>query len=312
MRWIKPPLNPWGWARLAGLAALGLTLLWTLAAAGLRQLGAVDSLAWSGYATFTLLKGFEFAVAALFAVWAAAWLEDQDELAQKNRQEHLERVQALAAQREQALRVVRQSLPAAPHDAPQALHILRGALETLDPRGKGGLLGLLHEMGWLPHLSLEKTDLEFQGAFFDRTHAAHIHLEGLNLTQARFHHAHLHGAHLARANLTQARCTHADLREADLSGCDFKKAQLEDTHLEGADLRGAYWRGAVLQHVNFRRCRWDDPAPASEKGRPAPLPAALESAVVVDCWLWDGRKVSNENGRKFQRQQEISDLANKL
>jgi len=42
------------------------------------------------------------------------------------------------------------------------------------------------------------------------------------------------------------------------------------------------------------------------------LPAALEAAVVVDCWLWDGRKVSNENGRKFQRQQEISDLANKL
>ena len=59
MRWIKPPLNPWGWARLAGLAALALILLWTLAAAGLRQLGTAESLAWSGYASFTLLKGFE-------------------------------------------------------------------------------------------------------------------------------------------------------------------------------------------------------------------------------------------------------------
>ena len=312
MRWIKPPLNPWGWARLAGLAALALVLLWTLAAAGLRRLGTVESLAWSGYAAFTLVKGIEFAAAALFAVWAAAWLEDQDDLAQKNRQDHMEKVQALAAQREQALRAVRQALPPAPHDSPQALQTLRGALESLDPRGKGGLLALLHELGWLPHLALEKTDLDFQGAYFDGTHAAHIHLEGLNLTQARFHHAHLHGARLAGANLTQARFNHTDLREADLSGCDFKKAQLQDAHLEGADLRGTYWRGAVLQNVNFRRCQWDDSVPTGEKGRPAPLPAALESAVVVDCWLWDGRKVSNENGQKFQRQQEISDLANKL
>lgn len=295
MKIMGKPANRWGWLRIAGLIALAAVLLWTLRSAVLRVMGA-----WGGYLSFSLLDGVQLAVIPLLAVLLGGWLEEQDLKSDAEKTRHHEAEQAVAAQRRETLQRFHAAALDAGEDRPQLSALIRGALPELDGQGRGELLHFIHDKGWV---STDKPPLDLNGADFSGLTLNHAHLnalrlENVNLAKAKINGAHLAHSRLAGADLGGAYLRRADLRETNLTGCCLRGTNLEGANLEGADLSGADLAGAVLAHAHLKSCTVS--------------PAALEEAVLVETSLPNGQKTTNEKGKLYLREKELSTLVDKL
>ena len=291
MHLFSKPHNRWGWVRAAGIAALGLMLLWTALAALLTW--------WSGYKVYSLLDRVELAVLPLLVIFAAAWLEEHDH-----------RVATEQSSRQEAERVVAERRMAILHGAREALEgdapahadaVVRAALPDLDGKGRGELLRLLYERGLLraDAAAVDWRGLDLGGLELHHARFNGIWLEQAALSKARLDGAHLHQARLRGASLVKAFLRRADLREASLAGCDLTRARLEHANLEGADLREARLEGAFLNHASLKGC----------SGVTAEM---LDAAILVETILPDGRKHTNEHGKEYLRKKEIEVLVDRL
>jgi len=325
MKIFGKPVNRWGWARVSAYMVLGCIVAWILGAAVLRNAGEVSWMKWSGYQTFLLQKGLDLAIIPLLAALLAGWLEEQAYQKETDLATHRETEHTLAVQRKEVLKrfheAVQAVLPGAEPDLAEIpvqsrlelAEMARAALKELDGKGKGDLLHFLFERklvsGENPVVALHDADLS--GAVLTHAHLHGICLEGVDLSGAQMNRAHLVKGRLSRATLSRAQLRHADLKEALLNGSSFAGARLDGANLEGADLREACLDDAFLIGTNLKHCLLDG-FPAGETA-PAQLEKSpLDQAILVDTILPDGRKVTNENGRQYLRDKELSMLVDKL
>ncbi len=296
MKIIGKPANRWGWLRIAGLIALAAVIVWTLRSVVLRGLGV-----WGWYLSFSLLDGVQLAVIPLLAVLLGGWLEEQDLKSDAEKLRHHEAEQAVAAQRRETLKRFHAAAQTAGEDRPQLSALIRTALPELDGQGRGELLHFIHEKGWgsaeAPALDLSGADLS--GLVLHHPHLNALRLENVNLAKAKLNGAHLAHSRLAGADLTGAFLRHADLREADLTGCHLSGASLQNANLEGADLTGADLTGTLLANARLKHCKLGGLS-------------ALDEAVLVETILPDGQKLTNEKGKLYLREKELSTLVDKL
>lgn len=322
MKYLAKPANRWGWARIAGLALSGGVLLWTLLAAVLRAVGAIPWMAWSGYQHFSLMAGFELAIAPLLAAFAGMWLEEHDARVESEQARQREAEREVTERRKERLKQVHEAVDAqlralglhdlkhahgaieAPEPARQRMDAtVRAALPDLDGRGKGELVHFLFEKGLSggdsrsDSLGVEWQDADLSGAGLAKAHLTGVRLAGADLRGAQMDGAHLAKGRFAGCNLSRAFLRHADLRDADLAGSNLARARLENANLEGADLRGARLDGAQLMHANLKGCR---------------LEGSLDSAVLVDTVLPEGQKATNEKGKEYLKAKEIATLVDRL
>lgn len=309
MKLFAKPENTWGWVRVAGLAAVAVVTLWTGVAAVLRAAGPIAWMAWSGYAAFTPLDGFELAAVPLLAIFAASHLEEHDRRVESEQNHHREVVQAAAERQKLRLKRFHEDvLPALPHGeggAPQEAAarlkaVIREAAADLDGMGRGEALQFLYERGLLAgERPADLTGADFSGAVLQKAHLGGACLQNADLRKARLDGCHLEKAHLMGANLGGAVLRGASLKGAVLSGADFTGAHLENASLEGADLREAVLEGAFLIEANLKHCALSSPD-------------ALDQAVLVDAILSGGQKATNARGKEYLKEKEIALLVDRL
>lgn len=293
MKWMGKPVNRWGWVRVAGLAALGLILLWALLAALLPA-----ALNWSAYRGFGLAQALQAAIIPLLAVFLGGWLEEQDAKTAAEHSQHHSAQQAANERRAELLQQLQAALGAG--DPAQLPGLIRAALPELDAKGRGEALHLLHDTG-LIHADQPAVDLsgaDFSGLVYKHPRLERVCLQGVNLSKARMNDAHLAHSRLDGADLSRAFLRHASLRQANLAGCNLQSANLEGANLEGADLSGANLTGTLLAHAHLKGCQVS--------------PQALETAILVETTLPDGQKLTNEPGKQHLREKELTTLVDKL
>lgn len=310
MHILGKPKNQWGWLRVAGWAVLAGVGIWVILAAVLRSMGGVSWMAWSGYQTFSPLNGLELAALPLLGVVLAGWLEEQDHRSAAEQSHQREAERAAAEQRKITIKHLHEAILGVlpkhdPTQAPaqarlQAAEIVRAALAELDGKGKGELLHFLFEKELV---SGEAALVDLNGADFSGLDAnkAHLHglcLEGVDLTNARMNGAHLVKCRLGGVNLSRAFLRHADLREAGLAGSNLQGAHLENANLEDADLSDACLEGAFLMNANLKNAQM--------------RLGALDQALLIETILPDGRKVTNDRGKEYLRNQEIALVVDRL
>ncbi len=333
MKVFGKPVNRWGWMRVIAYTALAGIVTWALAAAGLRQLGAVSWMAWSGYQTFSPLAALDLAVVSLLAAFAAGWLEVHEQQTGIALAQHQEAGLARAVQREAIIgrfqQAVQAALPGAgqaPAGLPERTQIeiallAREALKELDGQGKGAVLRFLFDQKLLDiqNLPVELHNADCRGAVLTDAQLGGICLDGVDLSNAQLNGAGLVKGRFFRANLRLARLRQADLGEAVLDGCNLHGARLDDANLEGADLRRAHLEAAILIQANLKDCKLDGyPARGARstdmqrKDGQALSLGPLDKAILIDTILPDGQKVTNENGKNYLRDKELSMLVDKL
>jgi len=329
MKAFEKPKNRWGWGRIAGYVAAAAIPAWALAAAGLRGVGGPPWMAWSGYQSFSLLRGLELAVVALAAAFFAGWMEEhtrQHEIAMI----HLREAELVRAQqRAENVQRFRDALQALLAEAGQDLaetrvkiaRLVWASLREMDGKGKGEVLSVLFEKklldGDIPCSEMISED--FSGVILANAELSGICLEGIDLTRAQLSGAQLEGSQLSGSILCKAILRKADLRAAALNGCNLRGANLDGANLEGADLRGANLDGALLRNANLKNCtihgfqagETDSGKTAKRGGQERSL-ANLSHAILVDTILPDGRKITNDRGQKFLRDEEFAILVDKL
>jgi len=310
MKVFGKPENRWGWVRVTAYVVLVSIVAWSTLAAGLKGIGDISWMAWSGYQAFSLFRGLELALIALLVAFTAGWLEEYALRKNSELTRHREAEHALAAQRKEAVRRLREAiravLPAVEQTLPEVpvqiqvklTELVRAVLDELDEKGKGEVLHILFEHKLLAG---EKPAVGLQGANFRRAVLPHAHLSGICLDEIDLSNAKMNGAHLARARLSgavlsRAFLQHADLRGAVLNGANLSGVNLEGANLEGADLRNVCLKDAFLRNTNLEHCALD----------------TLDQAILIDTLLPDGRKVTNENGKQYLRDKEFSMLIDKL
>lgn len=318
MKLLGKPHNKWGWIRVAGSVALAAVAGWGLVAAGLRGIGAVAWLAWSGYQTFSPLTGVELAILPLLAVIIAGWLEAEEVQAQTDLNNHTETERTLTVQRKAMLKqfhdAVQTELAESTSDKPEIraqvgarmIALTQTALAVLDGIGKGEALHYLFEKGLVsgesPVLALKGLDLN--GLRLHKPHLDGICLAGAELVNAHLDGAHLAHSHLSAANLRRAFLRQADLRAATLTDANLARAHLDDANLAGADLSSACLDGVFLINTNLKNC--------TVGGSTNDILEILEQAILIETILPDGRKVTNAKGKEYLRKKEYDVLVNKL
>lgn len=333
MKVLGKPQNNWGWVRAAGLVVFTGVVVWTVLAAGLRGVGEVSWMAWSGYQNFWLLDAIELAVVPLLAALIGGWLEEQDLNTETEQSRRREAEQAVAQQRKNILKrfhdALLSELPDAAHGAAEIteparlkiLEITRSVLAELDGKGKGEVLHFFYEKGLLvgEKPPVELTGIDFEGVRIHEARLNGICLERVNLTSARLEEAHLARARLSGANLSRAFLRRADLRDAVLAGSNLSGAHLESANLEGADLQAANLEGAFLTNANLKRCLLNGIqvkdahfTKADFNGSQGISPQTLDQAVLIETIFPDGRKVTNEKGKAYLKDQEIAMVIDRL
>lgn len=325
MKVFGKPENRWGWVRVIAYSVSAGIVTWTLAAAGLRGIGEVPWMAWSGYRTFSFLDGLELVMILLLVAMTAGWLEEHKLKKETELTHHQEAEQALAERREQAVRRLHEAVQAMLTDVRQDLtqipaqsrgkifDLVLAALFELDGKGKGELLRFLYERrllaGEKPLVGLH--DADFRGVILTDANLNGICLDEIDLSNAKISGAHLERGRLSGATLSKALMRQADLREASLNGVNLSNANLDGANLEGADLRGAYLKGVFLRNANLNNCTLDNYPARGSDNRTSDM-GVLEQAILIDTILPDGRKVTNENGKRYLRDKEYSMLIDKL
>jgi hypothetical protein len=322
MKYLGKPTNRWGWVRVASLILFASVLLWTLLTVVLRAVGEIPWLVWSGYQNFSLMNGFELAIVPLMAVFAGNWLEEHDARVESEQARQREAEREVTEQRKECLKRVHEVVEAqlqeigrhdlkhthgaveVPELARQRINeIVRAVLPDLDGKGKGDLVHFLFEKGLSGGENLcdypvvDWKDADLNGAGLRKVHLIGVRLDGANLRGAQMDGAHLAKGCFTGSNLSKAFLRHANLCEANLSGSNLSLARLESANLEGADLRGARTDGAMLVQASLKGCRLD---------------SSLDSAVLVDTILPDGRKATNEKGKEYLKAKEIETLVDRL
>jgi uncharacterized protein YjbI with pentapeptide repeats len=158
--------------------------------------------------------------------------------------------------------------------------MIQEALQDLNGKGKGDLLLFLYEhelvTGEKPAVDLHGTD--FRGVILTNDNLPGICLEGADLSNARMNGVHLEQARLAEVNLGRAFLRQAELKGAMLSGSNLREARLEGANLEGATCS----------------------------------PEILSRAILIDTIDPEGRKVTNERGKQYLRDKELSMVVDRL
>ncbi len=290
-------------------------------------------MAWSGYHNFSLMEGIELAIVPLLAALIGGWLEEQDINTETEQSRRREAEQAVAEQRKNVLKRFHEellsALPEAKHGTAEIttpvqlriLEIVRSVLPELDGKGKGEVLHFLFEKGLLigekPLVVL--TGIDFGGARIHEAKLNGICLQSGYLTTARLERAHLVKSCLSGANLAKAFLRHADLRDAVLAGSDLSGAHLEGANLEGADLKSACLEGAFLTNANLKRCLLNGIQAKDAhfmevdlSGSQGISPETLDQAVLIETIFPDGRKVTNEKGKAYLKDQEIAMVIDRL
>ena len=137
--------------------------------------------------------------------------------------------------------------------ASQAANLVRAwiamALVDLNGAGRGRLLQMLYERGFLFEGTICLANLSFQNAGLAGSDLSRSNLRGVNLRGANLENSNLSGCNLSHTNLMTTRAQGANLTEANLTGADLRSALLFQADLRGATIKKTDFRGANLSQI---------------------------------------------------------------